>query len=87
MRFGIHEDKKSFKNIITGNNVNFTFENAVLAEGAESLVRDNLSLAEITHAEIGKLDGGKAIQGPYKRDGFVQTYQPELTQKFIESLK
>lgn len=87
MRFGIHEDNKSFKNIITGNNVNFTFEDSVLAEGTESLVRDNVSLADITHAQIGKLEGGKAIQGPYKTDGFVQTYQPELTQRFIESLK
>lgn len=87
MRFGIHEDNKSFKNIITGNNVNYTFENAVLAEGSESVVRDNVSLADVTHAEIGKLDSGKSIDGPFKKDGVVQTYQPELTQKFIDSLK
>ena len=87
MRYGVYEDASSFNNIITGNNVNYTFENAVLAEGTESFVRDNVSLAEITHSEIGKLDGGKSIEGPFRKDGVVQTYQPELTRKFIDCLK
>jgi len=87
MQFGIHEKANSFKNLIQGNNINYYLEAAVKSEGAETLVANNVELADVTHAEIGKFADHHRIEGKFLVDEKCQSFQPELTQNLIDTLK
>lgn len=65
---GIREDAESFSNVIAGNNVNY-FETAIVAaEGRDSVVRDNVGYADKPHQGLSDT---------------LQTFRPEMTEKFI----
>ena len=87
MEYGIHEKANSFKNLIQGNNINYFLEAAIKSEGAETLVANNVELADVTHAEIGKFHGHHRIEGKFLYEEKCQSYQPELTQQLIDTLR
>lgn len=74
MEYGIKEDNKCFKNNIIANNVNYFKEQGVLSEGKESIAADNVCYR--THPHRGKASFP-----------FVQSFQTELMDKFIEQQK
>lgn len=86
MRFGIYEDEKSFKNVIEGNNINFYLDASVLSQGAETTVSNNVELDDVVFNEVRDYPKRHAYQGPF-RAGRIQSYQPELTEELINSLK
>jgi hypothetical protein len=86
MRYGIHEDGSCFKNVIEGNNINYYLEADVLSEGEQTTVGNNVGLADDTYFEIHEFSSRQSIKGHF-RQGTIQSYQPELMQQFINSLK
>jgi hypothetical protein len=72
MEYGIYEDDASFQNIMTGNNVNYYTGGAVACHGRESLAAHNVGHAERPHQDRGGLHH------------FYQTFQTELTERFIQ---
>ncbi len=86
MKYGIYEDETSFNNIIEGNNINYYMEAGVLSEGTGTLVTNNKGLDNATYFEIKDINDMKSILGIY-RPGTVQSFQPELTEEWIDSLK
>jgi hypothetical protein len=61
MLYGIYEDSTSFKNIIEGNNINYFYRADVLSQGKETIVRDNVSLGDVTHSETGNFSNRISI--------------------------
>jgi hypothetical protein len=86
MRYGIFEDAKSFKNVIEGNNINYVMDAAVLSEGAGTTVSNNVELDDVTFVEVRDYAKRHSYSGHF-RPGRIQSFQPELTEEFIESLK
>jgi hypothetical protein len=86
MRYGIYEDSQSYKNVIEGNNINYYMDAAVLSEGAETIVSNNVELDDVTFVEVRDYAKRHSYEGHF-RPGRIQSYQPELTEEFIESLK
>jgi hypothetical protein len=71
MRYGIHEDSESYNNTITGNNVNYFQEAAVLSEGKNTTVDNNVGYGDQPYDHVP--DAGWTLQ----------TFQRELTDLFI----
>ncbi len=86
MKYGIYEDAKSYKNVIEGNNINYYMDASVLSEGSETTVSNNVELDDVTYVEVGNYAKRHSHEGPF-RPGRIQSYQPELVEEFIESLK
>jgi hypothetical protein len=87
MKYGIHEHANCFKNIIQGNNINYFNEEGVRSEGAESIVKDNVMLEDVTHAEVGDYSQRIHVAGPFKKKEWCQSFQQELTDELIDGLK
>jgi parallel beta-helix repeat protein len=86
MKYGILEDASCFKNVIQANNINYFLEEDVLSLGRGTIASNNVSLGNETFFEIGDVSGLRPT-GDSFRPGTIQSYQPELLQKYIESLK
>jgi hypothetical protein len=71
LRYGIHEDSASFKNVFTGNNVNYYQNGDMLCQGQRSVVRNN----------VGNRD--KPYQSGESAGTVVQSFERELTARFI----
>ncbi len=71
MEYGIHEDAASFKNNITGNNINYFVKQDVLSLGRESAVSNNVGYADRPHQDRAGIQH------------FFQTFQTALTAKFV----
>jgi hypothetical protein len=71
MLYGIREDAQSYRNTITGNNVNYYDEGDVLSEGRESIAGHNAGYPDLPY-QSGESAGTS-----------VQSFEAELTARFI----
>lgn len=86
MKYGILENGACFKNIITGNNINYYEEGDVLSLGEATTIANNSGFGESTYFEMQDLEMTSFDDDQFWQ-GSIQSFQPELVQDFIESLK
>jgi len=71
MRCGILEDAESYNNTITGNNINYYTDAAVVAHGRDTVTANNVGYADL------------AYNDPQDLKPYYQSFQRELTERFI----
>ena len=85
MKYGIEEDSLSHNNILSGNNINYFALKGIKSAGTGTLILNNISHGEIPYTRI-KMDEDKE-KGRTFDTKTLQSYQPELTTEFINSLR
>lgn len=83
MEFGIREDATSFKNVISGNNINYTEGDGVSSQGEESVVENNVCYAPVSHSRVNDLAKRKQIEAEHRLTK-LQSFQPEITEALIQ---